>query len=690
MAAGYSPEKKDAMTRTTWSVLTLCLATAVTATAFEINPALPPITDKTLVVWCRLDNLDQRGGSVLTLEKDDCFDGLVFGEVAPRKWMAGSDNFTRTHHDLSAVPHESASSDDLLQLAAVYRGTTVTLYRNGQILHQYDIDEPATFSSGSFILIGLRHQAAREWDNTYFDGYVEEARLYDVPLGGEQIAALRPNVESDIPPLGLWTFENGSTRDAMGNFPPGELFGGARVVRGALRLDGRNDFMMTPTSIDFADGLRFAPEGAIFGDAIPFYWNGVYHVYYLRAPGWGHIASRDLVHWEEHPHALAPAADRKAPDGQDCWTGSIVHHEGVFQLFYTGKNSNDPLGDQKVMHATSTDLDTWTKHPENTFYADGKYYWSMPINGNDEAKLNNHHTAFRDPEVFWNEDAREWWLLLHAALPDGSLGVFALYTSTDLLQWKPREPIYTYPLSVSGDCPNIFAMHGRWYIIAADYHYTSAPEPGGPYDAEMRPYDCGDLRVPKTMFDGKRRILVGWIRTREEHTDAGEPGWGGIMSMPRVLYTDTDGNLCQRPPREVIEAFTRPVPDTPSRLVSGESIDTPPDYMLLADLQATGHTEIRFRQAPYEPDSGYTISINPDSGIIDISNGHETYSRTCPLEPGKPISLRLFVTGTAAECFVDDKYAFTLRIFDHQKGRLSLYAREGAATLERLSLHTME
>ena len=678
------------MARTIWTFLAVCLATTVTAAAFEQTPTLPSITDKTLVVWCSIDNLEQRGGSVLTLEKDDCFDGLVFGEVAPHTWMPGSDNLKRTPHDQSKVRRESASSEKLLQLAAVYHGTAVTLYRNGRHLQEYAIEEPATFTSGSLILIGLRHKAARGWDNAYFDGRVEEARLYDVPLTGEQIAALRPNVESEVPPLGLWTFEDGSTRDAMGNFPPGELFGGARVVQGALRLDGRNDFMATPTSIDFADGLRFAPKGTIFGDAIPFYWDGVYHVYYLRGPGWGHIASRDLIHWEERPHALAPARDMRAPDGQDCWTGSIVHHEGMFHLFYTGKNSNDPLGDQKVMHATGTDLDTWTKHPEHTFYADGEHYWSMPVNGNEEAKLNNHHTAFRDPEVFWNEDAEEWWLLLHAALPDGSLGAFALYTSDDLTHWEVREPVYTYPLAVSGDCPNIFAMNVRWYIIAADYHYTSAPEPGGPYDAEMLAYDCGDLRVPKTMFDGERRILVGWIRDREGYSDAGNGSWGGIMSMPRELYTDTDGRLCQRPTREVINAFTQTIPNAPSSLAAGESIDTPPDYMLQAGLQATVPAEIHFRQTPGEPDSGYTLRIDPGSGEISISNGHETYRRTCPLESGKPISLRLFVVGTAAECFINDKYAFTLRIFDHQEGKLSLHAQGGGAHLEGLSLFTMK
>lgn len=441
-----------------------------------------------------------------------------------------------------------------------------------------------------------------------------------------------------------------------------------------------------PTSPDFTDGLHFTPKDTIFGDAIPFYWDGIYHVFYLRAPGWNHIASRDLLHWEKRPQAIAPARDKEAPDGEDCWTGSIVHHEGVFHLFYTGKNSRDPLGDQKVMHATSTDLDTWTKHPEHTFYADGEHYWSMPVNGNDEGKLNAHHTAFRDPEVFWNKDAQEWWLLLHAALPDGSLGAFARYTSTDLIRWQAREPVYTYPLSVSGDCPNIFEMNGRWYIIAAEHHYTSAALPGGPYDEQMLPYDCGDLFVPKTMFDGEQRLLVGWIRDRVDRVDAGKGGWGGIMCMPRELYADADGRLCQRPPREVINAFTQPVPDTPSSLAPGESIATPPDYMLLADLQATGTTEIRFRQPPGEPDSGYTLSIDPDSGQINISNGHETYGRTCPLKSGKRISIRLFVAGTAAECFIDNKYAFTLRIFDHQTGNLSLHAQEGDATLEKISL----
>ena len=92
------------MTRTTWALLAVGLVTAVTAAAFETIPILAPITDKTLVVWCSLDTLDQRGGSVFTLEKGDLFDGLVVGRyrtqapggchgkaIFPADWKDGPD-----------------------------------------------------------------------------------------------------------------------------------------------------------------------------------------------------------------------------------------------------------------------------------------------------------------------------------------------------------------------------------------------------------------------------------------------------------------------------------------------------------------------------------------------------------------------------------------------------------------------
>ena len=69
--------------------------------------AAPDIRDKTLVAWVIPDSLAQRGGSVLTIEKaGGVFDGIVLGEIAPGKWMAGSDGFRRTKREQERFPAE--------------------------------------------------------------------------------------------------------------------------------------------------------------------------------------------------------------------------------------------------------------------------------------------------------------------------------------------------------------------------------------------------------------------------------------------------------------------------------------------------------------------------------------------------------------------------------------------------------
>ena len=109
--------------------------------------------------------------------------------------------------------------------------------------------------------------------------------------------------------------------------------------------------------------LHFRPQDAKAGDVIPFYWKGDYQLFYLKGPDWAHVVSRDLLRWQELPNALIKGSDPLGPDWESIWTGSVVEHGGTFYLFYTGKNSNDPLGDQKVMQARSVDLIHWTKHP---------------------------------------------------------------------------------------------------------------------------------------------------------------------------------------------------------------------------------------------------------------------------------------------------------------------------------------
>ena len=61
-------------------------------------------TDKTLVAWVIPANLNQQGGSALTIQSGDRFDAIVFGERARGRWMAGSNFFQRTQREPERLP----------------------------------------------------------------------------------------------------------------------------------------------------------------------------------------------------------------------------------------------------------------------------------------------------------------------------------------------------------------------------------------------------------------------------------------------------------------------------------------------------------------------------------------------------------------------------------------------------------
>ncbi|MEZ6077344.1 MAG: LamG-like jellyroll fold domain-containing protein [Pirellulaceae bacterium] len=168
----------------------------------ESTPELP-LTDKTLVVWVAPANLKQRGGSALTIEDgSDHFDGIVFGELTPAKWMAGSDAFTRTQRDQSDWPAETAEGATYIQLAIVYQGKQISVFRNGRLYSQHVMAAlPQEFGARSIVGIGKRHRA--QGDNSHFAGSIDDARIYDYALSANQLAELEPNVAADCGSLGM-------------------------------------------------------------------------------------------------------------------------------------------------------------------------------------------------------------------------------------------------------------------------------------------------------------------------------------------------------------------------------------------------------------------------------------------------------------------------------------------------------
>ncbi len=680
------------------------LAPGDTLSSPTVVAALPPrrlIQDKTLVAWVTAADLVQRGGSVLTLDDHASqFDGIVLGELAPGKWMAGSNFFQRTQKDQKNSPAETADSKTLVQLAIVYQGRGIRIYRNGVPYAEYTIGEPQQFGPGSAVIMGLRHLGAG--GPAYFAGTIDDARIYDRALSAEQITALRPRQPSEPKPLAWFSFEGDKAVDRMGAFPVVELLGGAHVADGRLHLDGKAAYLVGTenTEAQYPSPIHYRPRRGVFADPIPFFWKGEYHVFYLRgAVGpvpWEHIVSRDLVHWQELPTALKVDGAHDGPDGGAMFTGSVVHGEGQFHIFYTGDNGANPQGTEFILHATSPDLIAWTKHPEEIIAPDPTYYKNTRIRD------------FRDPHVSWNDQEKCYWMVFFANDVKTGNGVQGLAVSKDLKHWEFQPPL---PGAGGQECPDLFQIGDTWYLIGGD-HYTIAKGPHGPYAA---PPVSGNIDRPfvyaaKRMFDGQRHIWTGWLWDRAGFCDNGQPQWGGTQCLPRELYVGPGGQLYCRPVPEVSAVFTRCVLDLaqkPALATASErwhytaeglagsgvaagsacAIQVPDHYLLECKLvlDPKAVLTLTMRQGD-DADSGYALVLRPGKQEAEISSDSFREARHIELDVSKPITLQAFVQGSMIETFLNDQYALSCRAYDYPSGKLGFAVSGGEAKVLELKV----
>ena len=151
--------------------------------------ALPrDLSEKTLEAWLTLANLDQRGGGVIGLDvpEGQFFDSIVFGEMNPRHWLAGSDFFNRTEDPRGT--EETAGPETIVHVAIVWAADgSIRLYRNGAPYGQrYAKGALRTFKAGgSRFLFGQRLSDI----TPSLAGEIDEARAYDRALSDDEIAA---------------------------------------------------------------------------------------------------------------------------------------------------------------------------------------------------------------------------------------------------------------------------------------------------------------------------------------------------------------------------------------------------------------------------------------------------------------------------------------------------------------------
>lgn len=156
----------------------------------QSEPFDRPWKARSMEAWVQLDNLDQQGGGVLTLETLDgnLFDSIVIGEQERGHWMAGSNSFQRTA-SFQAMK-ETEAIERAVHLIWVYsEDGTIRGYRDGESyggpIRQSPLLEHAVGQSR--ITLGLRHSPAS--GNRFLKGRIFSAALFDRALSEEEIQA---------------------------------------------------------------------------------------------------------------------------------------------------------------------------------------------------------------------------------------------------------------------------------------------------------------------------------------------------------------------------------------------------------------------------------------------------------------------------------------------------------------------
>lgn len=298
-----------------------------------------------------------------------------------------------------------------------------------------------------------------------------------------------------------------------------------------------------------------APCGAFVGDVMPMVDNGTLELFYLYDTDHNGQAyhpihkftTKNLFEYEDH--GLMIGCGKPEEPDLALGTGSVLKgQDGQYHCFYTGHNDvmgQKGFGKECIMHAVSPDKAHWEKIPADTFFPEKNFAID----------------DFRDPFVFWNEEAKCYWMLV--ATRETSLGgIIARYTSEDLHKWHLCEPLYTPKSHHMLECPDLFQL-GNYYYLFYSWncvtYYAISESIYGPFvEPENNVLDGTGFvfYAAKTAQLNGKRYLCGWVGRTGLRNDHGPYDWAGNMVIHELIQYD-DGLLGIREPEQLTDYFSQ-------------------------------------------------------------------------------------------------------------------------------------
>lgn len=389
-----------------------------------------------------------------------------------------------------------------------YDGTQLRIYANGEKKDETKVNGDLKESNLSSFLVG-----GNDSNTNCYNGMIDHLVIWNASLKKEEILYLvRRTPEEE---LGM---ADESVRDAIDKV----------------------------SSDPYRPIFHVAPEARFINDPNgPVYFNGKYHLFFQHlpyfqsgdntGPGWGHVVSEDLVHWENRPIALMPIPGTY--DASAIASGSCVINNGIPTIIYT---SVPPQAQSMAMSYDG--METWIRYEKN------------PVISRPD--INELEDGFRDPFVWKENDI--WYMIIGAGFQNQG-GTVLLYRSSDFFNWEYLNPLCTGmgEYCFQWECPSFFDFGEKRVLIISplfknlpglrgdvkysvgiykDYKFNSGPWKSMDFGGYSKFY------APNGMIDPKgRKILWGWLPL------GSDTPWNGIISIPRLLTLSPDDRLKMEP-----------------------------------------------------------------------------------------------------------------------------------------------
>ena len=416
-----------------------------------------------------------------------------------------------------------------------------------------------------------------------------------------------------------------------------------------------------------------------------FYKDGVWHLYYQWNPygsqwenmTWGHSTSTDGLHWTPQPTAIE--ADALGAIFSGCCVvdknNTAGFGNGAIVAYYTSAGAR-----QTQSMAFSLDGgQTFTKYAGN------------PVIVSDVPD-------FRDPHIFWNEEAGFWNMVLASGQE------MSIYSSKDLKQWKHESNFGLTYGNHSGvwECPDLMKLpvdgtgEQKWMLICNI-------NPGGPFGGSATQYfigqfdghqfvcedqpeetkwmDYGKDHYATVTFDNApdgRRVAIAWMSNWQYANQVPTMQFRSTNSILRdlSLYQYEGETYCAVRPAKEMDA------------ARGKKIARPTDRCEIV-VTLKGDARITLSNGSKER---VVLDYDADMASLDLDRRHSgqcSFSDAFPTVVTAPVhgnlrTLRIFIDKSSIEVFdADGRLSMTNLVFPSSPyNRISVKGKASAKIYE--------